>query len=924
LGYALTVATISFGPYVLNPGAGVTDADDRPVPINQRGLAILEILLGAQGKVVSKAELIERAWPGVIVEEGNLTVQIAALRKALGDAPDGGEWIITAPRVGYRMRVPKAATGQAQRAQADAPAQEPTIPSLAVLPFQNMSGDPGQEYFADGIADDIITALSRFRSFAVIARNSSFTYKGRPVDVRQVAKDLDVRYVLEGSVRRAGKRLRINAQLVDASDGAHLWAQNFEGALDEVFDFQDSITQSVAMIVEPRIQAAELERSRQERPGSLATYDLYLRALPKLHTQVENDNAEAYALLNEALKLEPDDALILAKSVWALGHRDAMGWPPIGPDDREKCAERARRASRLAPGDATVMAHCGVMLVHFIGDYDVGMAMVRAAAETNPNDMEVAFQAGIAHLHCGTIGDALACFHRAIRLSPRDSRSYFSLTGIAHAQMVLGHYGESLAWATRSLAINANFNPTYWMLVAANAHLGRMDEAHRRLDDFRRLAPGVTVAGICAGQPQMNPRRMANIFDGLRLAGLAETPTREPTIPSLAVLAFENMSGDPAQDYFADGVAGDIITALSRFKSFAVIARNSSFTYRGRAVDVRRVAKELGVRYVLEGSVRRAGDTLRITAQLVDGASGAHMWARNFDGAAADVFAFQDRITEAVATVVEPSIQAAELERSRRERPGSVAAYDLYMRALVKLYLETAEANAEAFALLSEALQIEPNNALLLANAQYALSIRTHRSWPPIGPDDDERRDEMSRRALLHAAGDSTVLALCGIVMIHDGRDYALAMALVREAAQANPNDLHVAHRAGVVSLHCGSLDDALAHFHRAIQLSPRDPRAYISLTGIAHVQMIRGEFEQALDWASRALALQPNYHPTHWMLIAANAHLGLLGEARRCLDAFRKLAPGISVARIWAGQPQMDPSRCANILDGLRRAGLE
>ena len=217
---------------------------------------------------------MDAAWPGTAVEESNLSVQIASLRKLLGPSPDGGEWIATIPRVGYRfVAEPEAAVP----AQTQAARSEPVIPSLAVLPFQNLSGDPEQDYFADGVVEDIITALSRFKSFAVIARNSRFVYKGRAVDVRQVAKELGVRYVLEGSVRRAGDRLRITAQLVDGVTGAHLWADKFDGAVEDVFDFQDRITESVATVVEPHIQTAEIERSRRERPRSIAAYDIYLQ-----------------------------------------------------------------------------------------------------------------------------------------------------------------------------------------------------------------------------------------------------------------------------------------------------------------------------------------------------------------------------------------------------------------------------------------------------------------------------------------------------------------------------------------------------------------------------------------------------------------------------------------------------------------------
>jgi TolB-like protein len=505
---------VSFGPFVLDAARGGLRREGTPVVLGQRALAVLAALAEAPGQTVSKADLLARAWPGVIVEEGNLTVQIAALRKALGPAHDGSDWIITVPRVGYRLVAASSA--------AAAGVITPAIPSLAVLPFVNLGSDPDHDWFADGVVDDIITALSRFRSFAVVARSSSFAYKGRAVDARQVARELGVRYVLEGTVRRAGDRLRIGAELVEATTGANLWAQRFDGAVDDIFDFQDRITEDVALLVAPQIEAAEIERSRRERPGSIAAYDAYLQAMTKINKQTARENAEAYALLVEALEHDPHNALLLAHAGWALGHRNAMGWPPIGPDDVACCADYARRGLQRAAGDPTVMAHCGLNLLQTAKEYDWGMAVLESAVRVNPNNLTVVFAAGIAHLHCGAIEDALACFHRALRLGPRNPEAYVSLTGIAHAHLILGDYHEAITWALRSRALNATFDCTYWMLVAANAHLGRMEEASRQLAELRMLAPEVTVASIRAGQCAKDPRRIEPILEGLRLAGLPE------------------------------------------------------------------------------------------------------------------------------------------------------------------------------------------------------------------------------------------------------------------------------------------------------------------------------------------------------------------------------------------------------------------
>jgi TolB-like protein/tetratricopeptide (TPR) repeat protein len=503
----------AFGPFVLDVGCGLLQRSGKSVAIGQRGLALLQALLEADGGIVSKAVLMERGWPDTIVEDGNLTVQISALRKTLGPAPNGREWIATVPRVGYRLV--RLIDGSETTNIALS-----VTPALAVLPFANLSGVAEQDYFSKGVVDDIITALSRFKSFAVIARNSSFVF--REVDVRRVAKELGVRYVLEGSVRRSGNRLRITARLVEGVGGAHLWAQSFDGELDNLFEFQDDITERVATIVGPLIQRAEISRSRGERPGSIAAYDIYLRALSKILTESASDNAEAFALLAKGLTLEPDNALLNAHAAWALEHRITMGWPPLGPEDREKCFMLARRGLENSAGDPAVTAHCAMALIQVAREYDWGMAVLKEAVEANPNNLMVVTAAGVANLHCGSIEMALALFHRASRLSPRDPLAHISLCGTAHAQMILGNYSDVLVWAARALAINPNFDASLWMLIAANAHLGRLDHARHFLVELKKASPGITIARIKAGQPAKEPSRISAILEGLRLAGLEE------------------------------------------------------------------------------------------------------------------------------------------------------------------------------------------------------------------------------------------------------------------------------------------------------------------------------------------------------------------------------------------------------------------
>ena len=511
----MVASRISFGKIEFDDIHGQLLREGKPVAISQRGLALLKALVDANGQVVDKSQLVEKAWPGMIVEEGNLTVQIAALRKALGTDAAGNDWIITVPRIGYRLLIPRAQTRVNTEAM--------VLPSLALLPFANLSGDAEQDYFADGVVEDIITALSRFKSFAVIARNSTFVYKGRAVDIREVAADLGVRYVLEGSVRRGGNRLRITAQLVEAVTNAHLWAYTFDGEVGELFDFQDRITESVVTVVEPNIQQAEIERSRRDRPESLKAYDLYLKSLA---LRTVNANREATAAISEllakALAIEPQNPTYLTLASWALCVPSICGWGPMSSNARQRCTDYIDRALLNARDDSTVLSFCANSLTQGLHDYERGIELARCAIDANPNDLNAVSVAGVTALHFGDVQEAIDYFHRGIRLNPRDPNAPWPLCGIAHAELVRGNYAEALRWAGKSLALDPQFSITYWMLIAACAHLGRMDEARVWLAKFRVLAPNVTVASIREGQPVTNPSRVAAVLEGLRLAGLPE------------------------------------------------------------------------------------------------------------------------------------------------------------------------------------------------------------------------------------------------------------------------------------------------------------------------------------------------------------------------------------------------------------------
>jgi adenylate cyclase len=397
----------------------------------------------------------------------------------------------------------------------------PDKPSLAVLPFQNMSGDAEQEYFADGVVEDIITALSRFRSFAVIARNSSFVYKGRAVDVRQAAKELGVRYVLEGSVRRAGNRLRITAQLIEAAAGAHLWADRFDGTVEDVFDVQDRITENVVGVIEPEIRKAEIDRARRKPPESLDAYDLYLRAVPLVYGMDADGFPAAIELLSRAAVLDPDFALAPAYAAWTYEKRATLSLPPLGPNDRESCLSLARRALALGGDDPLVRVIGGFVLFTVGGDTTVLKALDQAM-EANPNNVVILVLVGAAKLWLHDFDGAYDCYIRAYRLSPGATDTYQSLQGLGSIEVLRGNYEAGIEWLLKSLATFNDWPLTYRPLAAAYAHLGRMEEAAAAIKRLREIAPYSTIEQLIEGSGLHKDTVTPLYIPALRKAGLPE------------------------------------------------------------------------------------------------------------------------------------------------------------------------------------------------------------------------------------------------------------------------------------------------------------------------------------------------------------------------------------------------------------------
>jgi len=397
----------------------------------------------------------------------------------------------------------------------------PDKPSIAVLPFQTFSVEPEQEYFADGIVEDIITALSRFKSLFVIARNSSFVYKGRSPDIRQVGRDLGVRYVLEGSVRKA-KRVRITGQLIDAMTGGHLWADHFDGTLGDIFELQDQVTEKVVGAIAPQLERAEVERAKRKPTESLDAYDYYLCAMTNLHRGTRESIDEAVAQFTRAVQLDPNFASAHAMAAWCHFWRKVNGWMTDRPREIAEGARLARRAVELGGDDAVALARGGHALAHLVGDVDGGIALIDTALVLNPNLASAWFLGGFLRAWNGEPDGAIEHFARAMRLSPLDPEMYRMQAGMAVAHLFAGRFDAASSWAEKSFRQMPSFLMVVGVVAASHALAGRPDEAKRAIDHLRQLDPTLRVSNLADWLPIRRAQDFAMFADGLRRAGLME------------------------------------------------------------------------------------------------------------------------------------------------------------------------------------------------------------------------------------------------------------------------------------------------------------------------------------------------------------------------------------------------------------------
>ncbi|RLA39194.1 MAG: hypothetical protein DRR06_19530, partial [Gammaproteobacteria bacterium] len=732
----------------------------------------------------------------------------------------------------------------------------PEKPSIAVLAFDNMTGDKEQEYFSDGLSEEIITALSSIPELFVIARNSSFTYKGRSVKVQKISEELGVQYILEGSVRKSGEKIRITAQLIDALNGHHLWAETYDRKIEDLFVVQDEITMKILEELEVKLIG---NRLRAPCSKNLKAYLKYLKATGHFSRFTREDNDAAQRLAKEAITLDPGYAC--AYSALGLIHWYAVilgqtESPEKSLATAKKMVDKAIDLNPSLAGPHAVLAY----IYYAMGKYEQAIVKAEEALTICPDGILANSAMGYVLTFLGRSEEAIPFYKKLIRLDPF---STYALYRLGTSYFLSGQNQEAIKACRKAINNNPDDLRPQYFLTAAYSAADIMEEAEAAASIILKMDPKFTLEKYSKTLRFKNPVDKKLIISNLRKAGLPDKPSLPlPDKPSIAVLAFDNMTGDSTQEYFSDGIAEEIITVLSKADELFVIARNSSFTYKGKPVKVQQISKELGVRYVLEGSVRKSGNKVRVTAQLIDAVKGQHLWAESYDRDFKNIFEIQDEISMEVVTSLRLELTEGEQARMFHVKNINPEVYKKKMQALSLWRQGTKESYIKHGQLAQEIIDIAPESEsgyIILGWTHWILAMRGK------SPRENYTKAfKLAQKALSIDDSNGFSHGLLGSVYLLM-KKYEEAIASGKRSIELQPNGAQVHLLLGNTLVYTGCFDEAIVYLKKAIRLNPFPPYFYYLHLGKCY--LFKEQFEDAVTEFKKSAKRAPGNAFSHFYL---------------------------------------------------------
>jgi len=766
----------------------------------------------------------------------------------------------------------------------------PDKPSIAVLPFDYLGADKEEnEYLADGFSENVIANLAQIPSLLVIARNSTFVYKNRPVDVRNVAEELGIRYVLEGSIQRSADRIRVTAQLVDAVDGKHRWAETYDRKIDQYFDLQDELTKKIVVALQGELFEGEGVYTRADTTQNLQAWKLYTHSLAAFQTYTPEGFDEAQNLAEQATAIDPKFGAAMLMQSWV---DFARGRFFISKDPEQSifmAMEKAERVVEISPDFADGLSNLG-MLDSWRDEHDRGIERAERAQKMAPNSGVVNLILGQTYIYGGQPEKAIAALQRAKRLQAKfnSSTAWHTIFALADA----GRFEECLRQIDYYESLRNPSKITLMYRIISLAKLNRLDEARKATQSFVKKYPKSTVRSVFHPiyQPYKDDWAYKNY--SVLLTGLGvpdEAPEVKTTKPAIAVLPFANLSDDKDQEYFADGMTDDLITDLSKVSGLIVIARNSVFTYKGKNVKVQEVAKDLNVTHVLEGSVRPIGNKIRINAQLIDAKTGDHLWADRFDGPIDNLFALQDSVMRKIVSAMSQNIELP----TRHDNNGKIdpEALKLFWSARSDLHkLRGSQIGRLGLPIktkLRRALELDADNPDIMATLGWLHFVGSRAGRTATSEFTSTRARQLAAQSLQIRETGLALMLKAALLFEDEGRPDD-AIKLGRKALTLAPNDLLNLEVLASMLLRNGEIGEALEHLLQVRRLDPLGTLGQEGM-GLGLALFLSGKPEAALpilkkQSQSGTLGLIPiEYYYQTAALSAAGRH----DEAKALTDAY-------------------------------------
>ena len=797
---------------------------------------------------------------------------------------------------------------------AGAPAEAAHL-SIVVLPFANLSGDPGQDYFADGITDNLTTDLSRIRNSFVIAATPPSPTRARPSTPRRSARN---------SACATCSKVRCSATRTACASTPSSSTRNPTRTCGPTASRKTWPTCSSCRIrwwrgwqIRWASNSSKRKRKRAPRSKNPDAIDLTMRgwALARPSQQTKEKNDAARALFEQALKIDPNNADALAGSAYTYAN-ESVAWRNPEVDYDAKTLGQADRAIALAP--ETLWAYyvkCVYLYYSHRADKAIDAADAGLAIDQNFGPLWGV--RGNANLFDGRFEQAKSDILQAMRLNPREPLRALSTKYLGDAELGLGHFDTAIDEYHKAVDLGMQNNMwPYVSLAAASALAGQVEAAKTALAEARRIQPKLTIKFVTSFGPPI-----PNLFEGLRKAGLPEDMS-EPAHLSIVVLPFTNLSNDPNQDYFADGITENLTTDLSRIRNSFVIARNTAFTYKGKSIDAKAIGKELGVRYVLEGSVQRDQNRVRVNAQLVDAETGAHLWADRFEEDVADLFKLQDQVVARLGNALGFELVKAEAERARRSN--NPDAIDLAMRGWATMWRsypeppqEKRDSHYAALALFDQALKADSNDADALAGEAFTRMALFTFAEASAETDLDAKIIDPADRAIALAPDDMRAYVAKSFYLAITGRA-SEALRTADSGLAINPNSAPLLDARTLAEIVLGRFEQAKSDAQQAMRLSPRDPEIPSRLMNLGMAELGLGNYDAAVVEFQKAVDAGAHSFIPYANLTAAFALAGKTDEAKSALAEARRLNPDLTVKWLTDHAPKLPP-----LFEGLRKAGL-